>query len=791
MLIANQTITETPPPANTRRYLVLAALCSLLAVLVFWRIVPAEAQANENSDYQYFYEPVAQNLAAGKGLVTNDGTLALHYPPGYPLLLAATFKLAAWFSLTPATAQSGLTLLSHLLAAMFVFLLAASLWRTPTALLATLVWISYPPILWLTKQPNSEIPFMALFYGGVYTLWRGCRQQRWQLCVLAGALCGWASLIRPIGLGAGVLLALGLLITLHQPSWRLRVGLLVALLAGNVAALLPWQTWVYAKTGRAVLLSNNLVPSIRDGLRFAVNLKRYRQAVPVPEDTRALMQRIDARYHEMTSLAQIATVIRQEAGPQPLAFAKLIGLKAVRSWYATDSGRREGLLLAVQALYLSLALWGVWRSWQYGGATRAMAVGISLTLLYFWGMTILTLSILRYLTPVIGLLFVLLPGVFGKKRFLRAQAHDQADTLPGVMHIVDTLDAGGAERMAVNLVNHLPPDRYRVFLCTTRRDGTLNDSVRPEVIRLRLQRRGRFDWRALNQLAEFVRQHNIRLLHAHNTSLFIALAASWLTPDVKVIWHHHTGRFAQEDRPAHLYRWLMPWVSQVFTVNQDLAEWTVRRLCVPAERVRYLPNFASVTNAEAPNEKELPALPGATGSRVVCVANLHEDKDHLTLLRALVVVIQQHPETHLLLAGEARHPDYRVQLQAEIERLQLAAHVTLLGQRQDIAALLRASDIGVLSSVSEGLPVALLEYGAAGLPAVATDVGQCAEVLDQGRAGIIVPPAAPEKLAAALNSLLASAELRRTLGAAFQTRVRTVYSPEVVLQELCRTYDRI
>ncbi|MBP6824656.1 MAG: hypothetical protein KA368_24130, partial [Acidobacteria bacterium] len=71
---------------------VAVALCSAAALLIFWRAVPSAAQANENSDYLKFYEPVAQNLASGKGLVTNAGLPAIHYPPAYPLLLAASFK---------------------------------------------------------------------------------------------------------------------------------------------------------------------------------------------------------------------------------------------------------------------------------------------------------------------------------------------------------------------------------------------------------------------------------------------------------------------------------------------------------------------------------------------------------------------------------------------------------------------------------------------------------------------------------------------------------------------------
>lgn len=774
---------------SPRQFTLLVALCSLAALLLFWRIVPADSQTNENSDYLNFYEPVAQNLMAGKGLVTNNGQPATHYPPVYPLLLAAAFKTASWFSLSTATANLALTLVSHLLAAVFIFLLARKLWSNGGALIAALAWISYPPILWLTKQPNSEIPFMAVFYGSIWLLWTAYwRRARWYFFVLAGMLGGIAALIRPIGLGAMVMMSLGLLLATRGQNFRLRMALVAFLLFGNLLAIFPWQVWVYARTGKVVLLSGNLVPSIRDGLRFAVNLKRYRQSVPVPDDVRAMMQRIDLRYDEMTSLSSIAKVVRDEASPQPIALVKLLLIKAARSWYATDSGRREGLILLFQIVYLGLVAIGGWRAWKAGNQSRELFFGIVLTLLYFWGMTVLTLSILRYLTPVIGLSFTLLPGVFRIRLFPVGplSAGRGTDLAAGVMHLTDTLDGGGAERMAVNLVNYLPRDQFRAFLCTTRRDGVLADQVAADVERLRLERTGRFDLQAVSRLRTFIADHNIRLLHAHNTSLFIALIAAAFPPYPAVIWHHHTGRYAMEDRAARIYRLVARRISRVITVNQDLADWTHRRLGIPAKRVRYIPNFVSEASTQQPIE-----LPGESGKRIICVANIHPDKDHSTLFRAMKRVIEKIPNAHLLLAGEARDANYLKTITTELVRLELINNVTLLGQQKHVPQLLSACDIGVLSSVSEGLPMALLEYGMAGLAVAATEVGQCAEVLDFGKSGIVISKSDPDQLAEALIALLESSELRREFGDKLRARVKEKYSANAVIAEVCRMYQEV
>lgn len=356
-----------------------------------------------------------------------------------------------------------------------------------------------------------------------------------------------------------------------------------------------------------------------------------------------------------------------------------------------------------------------------------------------------------------------------------------------VMHVTDTLDAGGAERVAVDLVNVLPREQYLTHLCTTRRDGLLAPLVADNVGRLRLARKQRFEVGALRRLTAYIRKHQIQILHAHGTSVFIAVLASLFPPYPAVVWHEHYGRFASEDRAAWSYRLVARRVSGVIAVNQPLVEWSRRRLPVPARRIWYIPNFV----CEADYDAEPSELPGKAGGRIVCVANIRSEKDQLNLLSAMTLVIPQMPTAHLLLVGAVNDPDYFLLVRRAIARQELSQHVSLLGQRRDVSAILRACDIGVLSSSSEGLPMALLEYGMAGLPAVATQVGQCAEVLDEGRTGILVPSVAPDKLAAALLSLLRSPKQRADLGTGLQRRVREVYSPGPVIEKISQVYDTV
>ncbi len=228
-------------------------------------------------------------------------------------------------------------------------------------------------------------------------------------------------------------------------------------------------------------------------------------------------------------------------------------------------------------------------------------------------------------------------------------------------------------------------------------------------------------------------------------------------------------------------------VSYVFAVSQQLVSWSRDCLHMPAEKVLYLPNFV----CDNSGEKIENSLPGQTGTRIVCVANLRPVKDHLTLVRAMVQVKQNFPNAHLLLVGNLEDATQVQAIETEIAQLHLSDNISILGQRHDVNAILSSCDVGVLSSIAEGLPLSLLEYGMAGLPVVATNVGQCADVLAQGEVGLIVPSRDPAALAQGLCRLLESAAERKRLGELFHQRVQNTYSARAVIKQITQVYEQL
>jgi glycosyltransferase involved in cell wall biosynthesis len=355
------------------------------------------------------------------------------------------------------------------------------------------------------------------------------------------------------------------------------------------------------------------------------------------------------------------------------------------------------------------------------------------------------------------------------------------------MHVVDALRVGGAERVAVNLANLMPQSGCCMYLCSTREEGPFSSLVEPHVGRLALFRKGSFDLSAVRKMARFIREERIQILHAHGSALFFARIAALFPPYPAVVWHDHYGRYLFNDRPIGIYRCATARIAGVIAVNQPLADWSRRSLGVPAERVWFIPNLVETSDSA----KKATGLPGKPGKRIVCVANIRPQKDHSSLLKAMVSVLAKDPDAHLLLVGDFADAAYKDRILQEIADLSLQSSVTYLGRREDVSSILRTCDIAVLSSLSEGLPISLLEYGAARLPSISTDVGQCAEVLAHGSAGVLVPPANSRKLADAILALLASEAERHRLGEELFKRVVAHYSSQTVVVQVASAYQQV
>ncbi|MCA9865734.1 MAG: glycosyltransferase family 39 protein [Anaerolineae bacterium] len=393
-------------------------IVAMLASGMFWAVLPAEYRENQSTDYALAYEPVARNIVAGRG-VTLEGDIATRYPPGFAVLLAGVFRLGDALHVADETMVLAFRLLCVGLAVVLIYGLARLLWSPRAALIPAVAWMTYPFALWLTKQPNSEVPFIPVFFAAMLVFWwallreRGGGARAGAFYLAAGALSGAAMLIRPAALGLSIVMALLVLLFAARATalrTRLLYGALVVL--GSILVVLPWEAAVYARTSAIIPLSSGGPATIYDGLTFLAVPKDYRREVAIPEDVADLMWAIHERRAEATTTGGVFTVLADEARVAPAAFIKLMLIKLARSWYGIDSRVMERPTLLIQIVYLLLATWGTLYCVRQGGAARRLIGGNWLIVFYFWAMTFTVIPLLRYMTPVMGLLMLPLPGVY-------------------------------------------------------------------------------------------------------------------------------------------------------------------------------------------------------------------------------------------------------------------------------------------------------------------------------------------------------------------------------------------
>ena len=341
--------------------------------------------------------------------------------------------------------------------------------------------------------------------------------------------------------------------------------------------------------------------------------------------------------------------------------------------------------------------------------------------------------------------------------------------------------------MAVNACNALAEAGCEVHLCLTRTSGPLVTLVDSRVNVFVLGKKSIYDVGALLRLRAYVVRFKIDVIHAHSTSLYFGVAIRVLTR-VRLVWHDHNGMRPSLNRVNQLIRLLSRWVDAVFCANEKMRVWAVKALKVKEESIYFLPNFPGsppeVVTLEAP-------LPGQKGARVVCTANLRDPKDHATLIKAIRVVCDSMPSVQLLLIGSCADADYVTKIRRLVNDLNLVENVHFLGQRMDVVEVLKSSVVGVISSESEGLPVALLEYGVAGLGVVSTDVGECGAVLGHGAFGVVIPPKNPAELAKAISSFLSDENRRSDFGRNFKKHVELNYSEQATLCKLQKVYSSL
>lgn len=349
-----------------------------------------------------------------------------------------------------------------------------------------------------------------------------------------------------------------------------------------------------------------------------------------------------------------------------------------------------------------------------------------------------------------------------------------------VLHVVETLDVGGAEAVVASMANNASPG-FRVDICCLVRSGPIAARIRPSVgiIEMGKTMTGN-DYALPFRLAHILRSRKIDIVQSHDwgTLLETAAAATLAGTNMIHMAHGPTAHYPREDRWRALkgtIRRKLEWVACAksrcaIAVSHIVRQELIEEIGIPARKVALIHNGIHLTSAPAGDltakRHQLGLLPDDLV--LVAVGRLAEIKNYRLLLEALARAIREAPTLKLIMVGDG--PE-RSNLEATVARLGVSERVHLLGERADVGDWLALGDVFVLPSYYEGISIALLEAMAAGLPAVVTRVGGNPEVVADRESGLLVDSGDTEGFARALVVMFREPPLRKAMGQAARARV--------------------
>jgi glycosyltransferase involved in cell wall biosynthesis len=361
-----------------------------------------------------------------------------------------------------------------------------------------------------------------------------------------------------------------------------------------------------------------------------------------------------------------------------------------------------------------------------------------------------------------------------------------------VMHIVARMNVGGPAVLVADLMRSVDPNRFEQVLVTgycDENESDYLDEVASDIKAVRIVGLGRSvsikkDLRAFNRLIHEIRRFDPDVIHTHTAKAGVLgrMAGLIAKPTAKRVHTYHghllQGYFSKgKTRQIIFIEKFLSWISNGLisigtNVMNDLLKVGIGteskfRVIFPG-----LQGFDAMEKVQARTELNL----DPDKLYIVFVGRLTQIKRPDRLLEVVAELRKEHPNLHLLVAGAGELFD-STKSAAESQELP----ITFYGWRNDVARILCASDIAILCSDNEGIPLTLIQAAQAGLPIVSTDVGSVSDIVKHGMSGTLVDCSSTE-LAEALKTLIGDEDLRARYGAAGKARASDFFSSKAMVQ---------
>jgi glycosyltransferase involved in cell wall biosynthesis len=371
-----------------------------------------------------------------------------------------------------------------------------------------------------------------------------------------------------------------------------------------------------------------------------------------------------------------------------------------------------------------------------------------------------------------------------------------------VLHLITSLEVGGTERQAVELLKRIDRRRFDLSLAALRLEGPLYQEVEaifPRAPQFPLT--SFYNANAAKQLLrlrDWMIRERVQILHAHDFYAGLLGAAAARLAGVRVIACQRHMRLS--DRRAHEWgtRLTHRLASRVLVNSEAIRMRLLTGGRVAPKKIVVIHNGLSEAAERAAFDNESRAKRRAAllrelnldeGAKLIgLVARLQPVKGHRYFIEAAGRIAAAEPKAHFLLVGDGA---LRSEIEEHASRLGLGARTHLLGARSDAALIAAGFDVAVLASLHEGFPNAVMEAMAAGAPVVATAAGGTPELVIDGATGFLVPPADAGALSRRILDALRNPELSARMAANGRERVVSQFSMQRMVESVERLYDEI
>lgn len=367
-----------------------------------------------------------------------------------------------------------------------------------------------------------------------------------------------------------------------------------------------------------------------------------------------------------------------------------------------------------------------------------------------------------------------------------------------IFYLVDSLQIGGTETQAVELARRIPAAGYDVTLGCLRAQGPLLERLQGAPVDIReFHPKGGMDTPAgiyqLLRLSWFLKKGSFDIVHTHDLwSNLLGVPAARLA-GVRAIVSSRRDLSHFDWYQGKRRRWLRRIQNMGGAI---LANATPIRDALIAEdgftpdKLHVIHNGVDIEKFRTGREGREHLFPGVGDDKlIVLVGNMHTDvKGHPWLIASAPAVVREFPSTRFVLVGDG---EQRGTFESQVASLGLERSFFFLGRRTDIPKILGCCDLAVLPSRAEGLPNAVLEYMAAGLPVIVSRVGGNAELVEDGVTGLLVPPEDSSALSVAFLRLLRDPALARRLAQSGHDFAVQNFSFERLVHEVDRLYNEL